>query len=274
MFNVNVRTVTMGKLTMIGGYLLGLCALTACEKEIDAYSPESNFIYFDMPFVLNEYGIETSERVEKLSYSFELDDISVTSHTFKIPVNSMSLPVDHDRAYKVEVVKEETTATSEDWDADCLSHTVIKAGEVSDTLYVKVNRTKSLRTEWKDIAFQIVPNEEFDEGYYNLLKAKVTFSDQVVIPEWWPTWQRYFGEPYRETIVKWREIYHLGADPNVETIGGPGMGKPLYWDNMPYYAMEAWYPTTFMFIRVLKQYFIDNVVYPDGDTTKGRILLP
>ncbi len=259
---------------MIGGCLLGLCALVACEKDIDKYSSETNFVYFDMPFKVNEYGQKLSERVEKLSYSFEMDDISVTSYTFKIPVGSMSLPVDYDRSYKVEVIPEETTAAPEDWDADCLNHTVIKAGEVFDTLRVKVNRTKILREEWKDIAFRIVPNEAFGEGYHNLLTAKVTFSDQVEVPNWWPTWQRYFGEPYRETIIKWREIYYLGADPNKETIGGPGMGKPLYWDNMPYYAMESWYPTTFMFIRVLKQYFIDNVVYPDGDATKERILLP
>ncbi len=259
---------------MIGGFLLGLCALAACEKEIDTYNSESNFVYFNMPFVLDEYGRETSERMKELSYSFELDDASVTNHVFKIPVNAMSLPVDYDRSYRVEVVAEETTATSEDWDASCLSHTVIKAGEVFDTLYVTVYRTKSLRTEWKDITFRIVTNEEFGEGYHNLLTAKVTFSDQVEIPGWWPSWKRYLGEPYRETIVKWREIYYLGADPNVETIGGSGIGKPLYWDNMPYYPNASWYPTTFMFIRVLKQYFIDHDVYPDGDTTKAPIKLP
>lgn len=259
---------------IIGSCLLAMFAATSCNKDIEGYSAESNFVYFDMPYVLDQYGKETTERETQFSYSFELDDASVTSYTFKIPVNASSIPVDRDRRYKVEVVPEETTATADDWDADCLKHTVIKAGSVFDTVYVKVNRTESLRSEWKTIAFRIVSNEEFTEGYSNLLTAKVTFSDQVEQPEWWTKWQSYFGEYCREKFVKWREIYYYGADPNTEPYGGPGLGKPLYWDNMPYYAMASWYPTTFMFIKVLKQYFIDHEVYPDGDTTKPRITIP
>lgn len=259
---------------LITGCLAALSVMTSCNKEIEGYSSDTNFVYFDMPYVLDQYGRETTEREEQMTYSFELDDASVTSHTFKIPVNASSIPTGQDRRYKVEVIAEETTATAEDWDADCLNNTVIKAGSVFDTLYVKVNRTASLRSEWKTIAFRIVPNEEFEVGYANLLTAKVTFSDQVEEPSWWPNWQRYFGEYSREKFVKWREIYYYGADPNTETLGGPGLGKPLYWDNMPYYNYASWYPTTFMFIKVLKQYFIDNEVYPDGDTTKPRITIP
>lgn len=56
---------------------------------------------------------------------------------------------------------------------------------------------------------------------------------------------------------------------------GPNTGKLLYWDQMPYYAgYPSWYPSTFMFIGKLKQYFIDHEVYPDGDTSKPRITLP
>ena len=74
--------------------------------------------------------------------------------------------------------------------------------------------------------------------------------------------------------AKWQEIYFYGADPNVEKWG-PNTGKLLYWDQMPYYAgYPSWYPSTFMFISKLKQYFIDHEVYPDGDTSKPRITLP
>ena len=65
----------------------------------------------------------------------------------------------------------------------------------------------------------------------------------------------------------------MGADPNLEKYG-PDTGKQLYWGQMPYYTVSSWYPSTFMFIRKLKQYFIDNEVYPDGDTSKPRITLP
>jgi hypothetical protein len=93
-------------------------------------------------------------------------------------------------------------------------------------------------------------------------------------PSWWPSWERYFGVFVREKYAKWQEIYFYGADPNVEKWG-PNTGKLLYWDQMPYYAgYPSWYPSTFMFISKLKQYFIDHEVYPDGDTSKPRITLP
>lgn len=263
------------KIYYLGGCLFGMMlTLSSCNEDIDNFEEQSNFIYFDMPHVLDEYGRETTKRVEELSYSFELDDISVTSYTFKIPVNAISLPQTEDRSYRVEVIADETTAESEDWDTGCIENKSIKAGELFDTIYVKVNRTESLKTEWRTIALRIVPNENFGVGYGNLLTAKVTFSDQLVPPDWWPSFQNYFGEFCREKFLKWREIYYLGADPNKEKWG-PNTGKPLYWDNMPYYStVPSWYPTTFMFIKVLKQYFIDNEVYPDGDTSKPRVSIP
>ncbi len=261
-----------------GGCLLSaLFALSSCEQEIDSFSEQSNFVYFDLPYVLNEYLVETSNREEGYTYSFEMDDETVTSYTFKVPVNAISLPANRDRNYKVQVIAGETTATNEEWDPSCIENNTIKAGELTDTLYIEVQRSQSLRSEWKTISLQIVPNEEFGVGYSNLLTVKLSFSDQVEMPEWWPQWQSYLGEYCREKFVKWREIYYLGADPNKEHISyAPTYGKPLWWDNMPYLAAYAssYYPTTMMFINVLKQYFIDNEVYPDGDTSQPRISLP
>ncbi len=265
----------MNRIDYWGGCLLGTMLLfVSCDKDIDSFEEQNHFVYFDMPYMLDEYGRKTTQRADSISYSFELDDISVTSYTFKIPVNAISLAADKDRKYKVEVVADETTATDSDWDKTSIANTVLKAGEVFDTLNVKVFRTESLRTEWKHITFRIVENEEFGVGYNNLLKAKISFSDQLEVPEWWPNWQRYFGDFCREKYLKWREIYYLGADPNKEQWG-PNTGKPLYWGNMPYYySYPSWYPTTFMFVKVLKQYFIDNEVYPDGDTSKPRVTIP
>ena len=117
-------------------------------------------------------------------------------------------------------------------------------------------------------------NENFQVGASELLAAKLVFSDILQAPSWWPSWERYFGVFVREKYAKWQEIYFYGADPNVEKWG-PNTGKLLYWDQMPYYAgYPSWYPSTFMFISKLKQYFIDHEVYPDGDTSKPRITLP
>jgi hypothetical protein len=258
-------------------YILFMCSLvflSSCNKDIDSFDNSKNYIYFDVPFKVDDYGNKTTTRVDSIYYSFALDDASITSHTFKIPINTISLPANKDRSYKVEVVTDKTTAEDTDWDKTCLENTIVKAGSVFDTLLVKVNRTSILRKAVRSITFRIVGNENFSEGYNNLLTAKISFSDVLDPPSWWSKWQYIFGDYCREKYLKWREIYYLGADPNVELYAGPGKGKELYWDNMPYYAFLAFYPSTAMFLRVLKQYFIDNEVYPDGDKTKPRVTIP
>lgn len=264
----------MKKLYQILFPLLSLIGLFSCNQDIDSFDNGKNYIYFNMPFVQNQYGKNTTTRVDSISYSFAMDDYTIQEYTFKIPINTVGLRTPNDRNYKVEVIVDSTTATSEEWDEASIRNTVIQGGNLQDTLYITVKRSKILQTEWRHIIFRLLPNDNFQLGDKALLTAKISFSDILTPPTWWSKWLGVFGAFCREKFVKWQEIYYLGADPNVETIGGPGMGKPLYWDNMPYYANSNWYPSTYMFVRILKQYFIDNEVYPDGDTTKPRISLP
>ena len=250
--------------------ITGIIAVS-CDKTIDEFDNSTNYIYFDMPFVLDQYGKKTKVREDSLTYSFAMDDLSVTEYTFKIPVNSVGLRVDQDRSFKVLV--ETGNATGNDWDETVLSKAMIPAGKLIDTLRVTVKRTDALKKEWRTITFRLEGNEHFELGATELLTAKISFTAILQPPTWWATWERSFGEFSREKYSKWQEIYYLGADPNLERFG-PNAGKQLYWGLMPYYTNSNSYPSTFMFIRKLKQYFIDNEVYPDGDTSKPRITLP
>lgn len=249
----------------------------ACDQDVDQFDNAKNYIYFNLPYVLDDYGRVTSKHIDSLEYSFALEDNSVTSYTFRIPVNTIGLTSTMDRSYKVEVVKESSNATDEDWDATSIASPVIHAGKLIDTLYIKVNRQKILKEQARQITFRILPNENFQLGDNASLTAKISFSDILIAPSWWAGWEKYFGPYYREKFIKWQEIYYKGADPNSDTKDSPCGGKEtFYWNNMPcspkYAASSS--PSTLMFIKVLKQYFIDNVVYPDGDTNKNRILLP
>ncbi len=107
------------------------------------------------------------------------------------------------------------------------------------------------------------PEREFPIGRRKVINNQDIFSDILTPPDWWNKWQGVFGDFCREKFVKWQEIYYLRSRSERGTIGGQVCRKPLYWDNMPYYAMSSWYPSTFMFVRIMKQYFIDNEVYPD-----------
>lgn len=256
-------------------FLLGmLFSILACNQDIDKFDNGENYIYFNMPFKTDAYGRNTTVREDSLVHSFALDDISIASYTFKIPVNTVGLKNSENRNYEVEIVTDNTTASDSQWDKSTLSNPIIKSGNLQDTLYITVYRTPDLRATWKNITFRLLANDNFKLGDRNLLTAKISFTDILLPPTWWSKWQGVFGEFCREKFVKWQEIYYEGADPNLETIGGPGLGKPLYWNNMPNSTVSSWYPSTYMFIRILKQYFIDNVVYPDGDTTKPRVSLP
>lgn len=130
--------------------LIGMVQV-ACDQDIDGFDNSTNYIYFDLPFQLDQYGRKTTERVDSLVYSFAMDDPSVTSYTFKIPVNSVGLKTETDRHYKVVVNEKKTTATGTDWDMSVIEKAVIQSGTLRDTLEVKVNRTPILKKESRTI---------------------------------------------------------------------------------------------------------------------------
>ena len=243
--------------------------LTGCDQDIDKFDNSINYIYFDLPFVLDRYGRETQQREDSIEYSFAMDPIEVTQHVFKIPVSTVGLAYNQDRSYRVEMVADSSDVTTDDWEAASIASPVIRANKLIDTLYVTVNRTPILKTTSRHIVFRILPNENFQLGTTDCQMAKISVTDVLTPPDWWKKYQGYFGEFCREKYAKWQEIYYLGADPNVDDEG-----NQYYWDNMPSNAMPSWYPSTFVFIRVLKQYFIDHEEYPDGDRSKPRISLP
>lgn len=245
--------------------------IISCDKAIDEFNNSTNYIGFNMPFQVDKYGKALSAREDSLMYSFAMDDLSVTEYTFKIPVNVVGLKTDHDRAFKV--IVDSTNTVAGDWDDSVLEKAMISSGHLIDTLKITVKRTPILKKEWRYITFRLEPNEHFELGASELLRAKVSFTDILTPPNWWANWANYFGDFSREKYAKWQEIYYLGVDPNVEQYG-PDAGKQLYWGQMPYYNMGSWYPSTVMFISKLKQYFIDNEVYPDNDRSKPRISLP
>lgn len=248
-------------------------ALSSCNKDIDGFDNSTNFIYFNMPFQLDQYGRETTKRVDSLTFSFAMSDNSVTTHTFKIPISIVGLAANGARDYSVVVDTENSTAKESDWDKKSIENLTIKPGALHDTILLVVNRTEALKNSWRSITLKIMSNNNFTMGAEELTTAKVAFTDILQPPTWWNTWLSIFGEFSREKYVKWQEIYYLGADPNLEEYG-PNVGKQLYWGQMPYYVMASWYPSTWMFIGKLRNYFAENVVYPNGDTSKPRIYIP
>lgn len=252
--------------------------IVSCDKEIEKFTDNENFIYFDIPFKLDKYKKPTKERLDSISYSFALEESDYRTHIIEIPVNIISLPSDQDRSYKVEVVREETTATDDEWDLGSIESLSIKAGCVTDTIKMTVNRNEIMTKEFRTVMLRMVSNDNFQGGVPSLLRVKISFSDILLEPDYWSEISDYVGTTYyKEVYRKWMEIYYEGADPNTEPVSyAPNYGKPLWHGNMPY-AMTDFsrdYPSTVMFLKELQRYFRENDVYPDGDTTKDPIRIP
>lgn len=244
---------------------------TACEKDIEKFDNSANYIYFGIPFQKDQYGRDTKQRLDSISHSFALDGAETQDYTFKIAVNTIGLESDQDRSYKVEIVKDSTDTADEEWNPSVLEAPVISKGMLTDTLLIVVKKTDAIKDKWHHLVLRLLPNENFQPGTYDLQTVKICFTNIITAPDWWKKWKPYFGEFYQEKFDKWREIYYLGADPNTQP-SGPNKGKQWYWDNMPdnFYSC----PSTIAFVQVLKNYFIENEVYPGGDKTKPRITLP
>lgn len=252
-------------------FLISLFIASCQEKDIDSFNKNDSYIYFDIPYQLDSYGKETNIRQDSISYSFALDDASVTDTIIKVVVKVIGTPVNHDRSYKIEIVDKETTMTTEDWNAAVINNRVIKAGELTDTIFVNVKRNEKVKEQWVHAVLRIIPNEEFQIGYANLQTVKVSYSDILAQPNWWSSWESVFGEFCREKYRKWIELYYEGSDTTLSFENG----QPLYWNNMPASPGQiSWYPTLYMYVRIMKKYFIDNEVYPDGDTSKPRVEIP
>lgn len=248
-----------------------LFALASCsEKDIDSFDKNSSYIYFDVPYVMAPDGTESEYREDSISYSFALDPEEVRDTTIKVVVKVIGMAADYDRPYNIEIITDKTTATSAEWNPDIVSNRSIKAGELTDTIRIDVQRTEALQDKWEQICLRLLPNDNFAIGYYNLEEVKVSFSDILAKPDWWDTWMGwgYMGNYYPEVYRKWIEIYYLGADPNTYN------GEPMYWDNMPPYPEEWNYPVLFMYYQQLKAYFDENEVYPNGDTSLPAIKIP
>lgn len=242
--------------------------LWGCKENDDilTYDTTENYVYFALP----RSGNNVERFNDSLYYSFAFDEkFGLVEKRLAIPVRIAGNTMPTERPYRFMI-----EASSRYDDAVItLSEPKIEAHKYVDTLYVNIKRNPSLQQAAMQINLLLLDNDYFKVGHAYNKRIRVRVDDILTQPSWWNMWSREFGPYKREILQKWMEIYYLGADPSPE-LTGSSPGPFYYWNNMPDLAVPSWYPVTFVYIGVLKQYFIDNVVYPGGDPTKERILLP
>lgn len=248
--------------------ILLLAAACNENENILSYDTKDAYIYFAYPHPDSRVQEKFLDSVE---YNFALDeDLTLTEKRIAIPIRIAGDSKPQDRTYTFQVVADQSTYNP---NLVTLTNPVIRANQFVDTLYITIKRDAELQEAQQQLVLTMVENESFMVGHEFNRTMKIKFSDILTEPRWWNTWRTYFGPFHKEVFQKWMQIYYLGADPSPHlTDGTPG--PVYYWNNMPSSTTINWYPVTHMYIGVLKKYFEDNVVYPNGDTSKDRILLP
>lgn len=251
--------------------LLSILLLISCsEEDIDSFDSGTCYINFETPIIVyadhNDY---IKDHI--FEYNFVLEPDEYKSHIYKFVVLLMGTSVDYDRPYTIDIINEKTTASEDMFSYE--KNRVVKSGQITDTVEVKLFRNPALKSEAKTLTLVLVGNEHFKPGLDYQQSVTLSFIDDLLEPDWWSTYEyeSYFGVYYREVYLKWMEIYYLGFDRNYD----PETEEPYYWNNMPSYNISrSMKPTLFVAIDELKRYFYENDIYPNGDTSRLPIKLP
>ena len=175
------------------GLLAMLAFFTACEKSLMTYEgPES--IYFSM-----QKNANPEEDIYLPDASINLMNQVGSEVEYGLNVVVTGAPKDYDRPYRVAAVADSTTAVA-GVDYILPEGGVIKAGQVSDSLYVKLLKNDELQKKSVRLYVQVLPNEHFSTNFtqfghdgreYNVFDPRVydlTFTSMMAKPYWWESY--------------------------------------------------------------------------------------
>ncbi|MDM1295390.1 DUF4843 domain-containing protein [Sphingobacterium sp. N143] len=127
----------------------------SCKKtDLATYTGENN-IYFN-----NKLSNQTYIPVDYGIYSFGYVDPKIRETVFPVIVMTTGGTSEKDRPYKLVIDPASTLVKGRDYTIENKSFT-IKAGQVSDTLQVKLLRSTELKKESLGLLFKLEPNENF-----------------------------------------------------------------------------------------------------------------
>lgn len=250
-------------------YIFILLLLFGCKEnqDITLYNESHSFVYFAVPNPDTRLS-KKQLYIDSLDFSFVREDEEIKEKVVAIPINIIGQTSDRERSYSYTVDKNKSTVDMSWID---ISEPVIRANKSQDTLFLTIQKDVAMENGLYYLVLNLTDSEDFQVGHEYNRNFQISITNQLLEPEWWNRWERYFG-PYRREIYRlWMDIYYLGADPTPQDDLD---AEPYYWDNMPYSAIESWYPVTFMYIDKLKKYLENTPVYPEGDTTQPRLYLP
>ncbi|MDD7885092.1 DUF4843 domain-containing protein [Flavivirga sp. 57AJ16] len=227
--------------------LLGI--LSSCTKEgLLTYDIKDNIYFIKFP--------------DSLDVSFAYSNASVQDSLVKMPVYVTGVPADRDRIFTLSVDPSSTAVENTDYSFP--ETFTIHKGQVSDTIYIKLERTDDLQTTMKTLILNLTSNEEFDtnlgseDSQFTVL-YKITVSDMLTAGRYWGSLSYYYGD----FSVKKIQLMHQVTGMPLDFIVNPTSYND-YNSLIPYYGL-------IMNRYLLDQQDLNNTIYEEDGVTEMRM---
>lgn len=179
--------------------LAGVLAIAGCrEQETPTFTAKS-MLYIQQEDFADGESIDLAHLTKSFaSYAGALE----MEVSFK--VNLIGHVTDYDRPFEVAVVEEETTAEENEYEIEA---PVLKAGEISTDLKIKLFKTQRMDEEKVTLTILLLAGKHFNLGYEDQLTAQVTYDNTPLKPDWWTEFIAlcYLGE---YTPAKYNAFYN------------------------------------------------------------------
>ena len=166
--------------------------LTACLFLMLGASCENDgFYYQDEPRIRMEGPEEWTLETDSLLFSFVTSPETVTEQTMNVTLYVMGLTTDYDRTARVEVVADQTTASSDLYEVP--TTVTIPAGENQVVCPVVLRRADLFQTTTVRLYIQVAASEDFAVGNIEQDHLLLKWNDILSEPTNWNELEEFFG---------------------------------------------------------------------------------
>ena len=179
--------------------LAGVLAIAGCrEQETPTFTAKS-MLYIQQEDFADGESIDLAHLTKSFASYAGASEMEVS---FK--VNLIGHVTGYDRPFEVAVVEEETTAEENEYE---IVTPVLKAGEISTDLKIKLFKTPRMDEEKVTLTILLLAGKHFNLGYEDQLTAQVIYDNTPLKPEWWTEFIAlcYLGE---YTPAKYNAFYN------------------------------------------------------------------
>lgn len=179
--------------------LAGILAIAGCrEQETPTFTAKS-MLYIQQEDFADGESIDLAHLTKSFASYAGASEMEVS---FK--VNLIGHVTGYDRPFEVAVVEEATTAKENEYE---IEEPVLKAGEITTDLKIKLFKTPRMDEEKVTLTILLVAGKHFNLGYEDQLTAEVIYDNTPLKPEWWTEFIAlcYLGE---YTPAKYNAFYN------------------------------------------------------------------